>query len=435
MTSIRRRLLVWLLVGLSLATAVGAWAVYLRARAEARDLFDYQLRLMAGTFPYGGFSSAVAPPASTLGNDVVVVQIWDSDGARLYLSRPDSRPPRSSEIGFSTVHTASGDWRVYTALVGDNVVQVSQSTSLREELAAGIALRTMLPLVLLLPVLVMLILVTIGRGLKPLEDVAAAVRRRTADALDPLPEAPLPEEVRSLVGALNGLLARLGSALDLHRNFIADAAHELRTPLTALRLQIQLAERATDAAGRAAALAQLRGGAERATRLVEQLLALARSEPAAATLPMAPVELTELARQMVAELAPVAAEQGLDLGMSSSASAPVRVHGDAEALRVLLGNLIDNAIRYTPRGGSIDVEASMGGGTPTLAVVDDGPGIPPAERGRVFDRFYRLPAGGVTGSGLGLAIVRRIADRHGAVVELADGLRGRGLKVTVRFES
>jgi two-component system, OmpR family, sensor kinase len=431
MNSIRQRLAVWLLIGLSAATALGAWGVYVRARAEARDLFDYQMQLMAASFPDEGFGSASRAPGEAGSGDVVVVQIWDRNGTRLYLSRPGARPPQRAEIGFSDIKTPNGDWRVYSALVGNNVIQISQPMSVREELAAGMALRTMLPLLILLPLLIGIIWMTIGRSLKPVNDVAAAVAARSADALDPLPDQHLPQEVRPLVVALNGLLDRLGRSLDVQREFVADAAHELRTPLTALRLQIQLAERAATDAERAAAFERLKGGTERATRLVEQLLAMARSDPEAAERPFVEADLTTIARDTVAELAPIAESKNLDLGFSGNA--PVTVQGDPESLRVMLGNLVDNAIRYTLSGGIIDVAVAGNGGSASLTVADDGPGIPPEERERVFDRFYRRASTDTTGSGLGLAIVRRIAQRHGASVKLGDGLRARGLTVTVRF--
>lgn len=441
MTSIRQRLLWWLVIGLTAATAAGAWSVYVRARAEARDLFDYQMQLMARSFPDEGFGSLTRTPGASGSGDVVVVQIWDRNGVRLYQSRPGSRPPQRSELGFSTVSTPNGDWRVYTALAGDNnVIQVSQPTTLREELATGMALRTMLPMIILLPFLIAIIWWTIGRGLKPVDDVAAAVAARSADALDPLPERDLPREVQPLVSALNGLLERLGRSLDVQREFVADAAHELRTPLTALRLQIQLAERATTDEDRAAAFERLRGGTERATRLVEQLLAMARSDPEAAERKFTRVDLAALARDTVAELAPIAAARSIDLGFDDSGGADANVDGDADDLRMLMTNLVDNAIRYTPVGGTIDVTVSTSDRESTLQVTDNGPGIPVEDRERVFDRFYRRAStvggegsGDTTGSGLGLAIVRRIAQRHGASVELYDGVGGRGLGVRVRF--
>jgi two-component system OmpR family sensor kinase len=241
----------------------------------------------------------------------------------------------------------------------------------------------------------------------------------------------VPAEVKPLVAALNDLLARLGRALELQKSFIADAAHELRTPLTAVSLQIQIAERARTDDERAAAFAQLRAGADRAGRLVQQLLTLARSEPGAAERPLTTVDLTAIAREVVVEHAPIAEANGIELGLS--ADAPVTVAGDRDALRTLLANLVDNAVHYTPRGGTVDVGVTVKDGQACWIVTDTGPGIPVEEREHVFDRFYRRDIAGAGGSGLGLAIVQRVAQRHYATVDLADGLDGRGLAVTVRF--
>ncbi len=432
MNSIRRQLLLWLLVGLTAVTAAAAFAVYSRAQSEARDLFDYQLQLMAAAFPNEGFGSAVAPPLNEAKiGDVVVVQIWNESGVQIYLSRPGLPVPQSADIGFSTVTTPQGDWRIYSSVIGNNLVQVSQPTSARETLAAGLALRTMLPLLILLPVLFAMIWMIVGRGLRPLNEVALALGKRSADALEPLPVNGLPEEVKPLVAALNELLVRLGRALSLQRSFIADAAHELRTPLTAVKLQIQLAERTSTDSERAAAFTELKGGIERATRLIEQLLTLARSEPEAADRPLVTMNLTDVARQVVAERAAIAEAKRLDLGFSGNA--PILTMGDAEALRAMLGNLVDNAMYYTPSGGTVDVEVVAKDGKACLIVTDTGPGIPAEERERVFDRFYRGEAGSAPGSGLGLAIVRKIAQRHQAAVDLGVGAGGRGLKVTVCF--
>ena len=434
MTSIRQRLLTLLGIALTIATIAGAWSVYVRARAEARDLFDYQMQLMAQSFPDEGFGGSQAGgPGGAGSSDVVVVQIWDRNGARLWLSRPGSRPPQRSELGFSTVSTPAGNWRVYTALVGNNVIQVSQPTSMREELATGMALRTMMPMVVLLPFLLLILWWTIGRELKPVNEVAHAVAARSADALDPLPDNDVPDEIRPLILALNGLLDRLGRSLDIQREFVADAAHELRTPLTALRLQIQLAERATTDIERAVAFEQLKGGTDRATRLVEQLLAMARSDPGAAERKHGPVDLAVLARETVMDLAPIAATKSIDLGFDDRNATEPIVEGDADDLRMLLSNLVDNAIRYTPSNGTIDVGVRGDVREITLEVTDNGPGIPPEDRERVFDRFYRRALDDTTGSGLGLAIVRRIAQRHGATSALSEGPGGRGLKVTIRF--
>jgi two-component system, OmpR family, sensor kinase len=430
--SIRRELLTWLLLGIALAVAAAAVGTYWRARDEANSLFDYQLKEMAASLTDAPFAAVPAGAGAIgTGSDAMVVQIWDRNGVQLFLSQPHRVLPQNAQLGFTTVATDNGPWRVFSTLAAGQVVQIAQPMSARRELAASMALRTIVPLLAVLPFLAILIWFTIARGLKPLDKVAAAVARRSPALLEPLPERDLPREVQPLVGALNNLLSRLRHTLDAQRAFVADAAHELRTPLTAVHLQAQLAERASTEAERATALTELKGGLERATRLVEQLMTLAREEPGVADAPLTAVDLAALAREVVADLAPLAGAKGIDLGLSSTAASTVR--GDTEALRTLISNLVDNAIRYTPAGGNVDVAVSDAGDV-ALVVRDNGPGIPVEDRERVFDRFYRgSGARGVRGSGLGLAIVKRIAERHRAEVELGPGIDGSGLGVTVRF--
>lgn len=430
MTSIRQRLLIWLLLGLAIATAIGSWAVYTRARAQAREIFDFQLKQMATAFPIEGFGKKAVTSSDDTPSDVHV-RIWDRNGVELYSSHKGEGAPRSGELGFSRLDGDEGTWRVYSALVRDNIVQVAQPTSVREKLATDMAVRAMLPLVALFPALIALVWITVGRGLKPLMDLAEAMQLRSASALEPFPEARVPDEVRPLVLALNALLLRLEHAMRLQRSFIADAAHELRTPLTAVALQLHLARRAQSKTERTAAFAKLKGGIERASHLVQQLLALARAEPEAARLPPRPTDLSEVARRVVVEQASMAVEKGLDLGLSSSDGAVVMGH--PEALRVLLGNLVANAIQYTESGGRIDVETRHESGQILLIVSDSGRGIPPEERQRVFDRFYRQDRADSTRSGLGLAIVQKLVERYGASIELGDGPGAKGLRVTVRF--
>jgi two-component system, OmpR family, sensor kinase len=436
MTSIRHQLLVWLLGGLLAGVAVAAIGTYWRARDEANALFDHQLQEMVASLTDAPFAAAPAGPGSTTGADALVVQIWDRNGVQLYLSQPQRELPQHAQLGFTNLHTDSGDWRVFSAFAGGQVVQVAQPMRARRELATSMALHTIVPLLAVMPVLGILIWLIIARGLQPLERVATAVSRRSPTQMEPLVERNLPREVQPLVQALNGLLLRLGETLAAQRTFIADAAHELRTPLTAVHLQAQLAERATTDAERRKALADLKSGLERATRLSEQLLTLARAEPGVEGGEAAPqpIDLAALAREVIEELAPLAAHRGIDLGLSETGAASMR--GDREALRTLLSNLVDNALRYTGSGGRVDVATGPDGEGFALFVRDNGPGIAPAERARVFDRFYRgQPAGdaSVRGSGLGLAIVKRIADRHGATIELGPGIAGAGLGVSVRF--
>jgi two-component system OmpR family sensor kinase len=304
---------------------------------------------------------------------------------------------------------------------------------MRHRLARQAAVRTLTPFLLAVPLLAALLWLAITRSLKPLESVTNAVKARTATSLPPLPEQTAPQEVRPLIAALNDLLARLGHALEAQRNLIADAAHELRTPLTALRLQVQLAERATNAEERVAAFATLEQGLARAAHLVQQLLILAREDPSADERAMADVELGEIAADVVSRYSALAESRAIDLGLARR-DAELIVHGEREGLTALLSNLVDNALRYTQRGGRVDVSALRSTEGFVLEVTDNGPGIAPQERERVFDRFYRRADSDVPGSGLGLAIVRSIAQRHQAHVHLLSGPGGTGLSARVTFK-
>jgi len=428
MTSIRRNLLVWLLAALSAGLFAGAVGIYLQARADANELFDYHLRQVVASLPGRTFPAIIGHETAIL-EDGTVIQIWDQSGARLYFSHPQARLPERAELGFSTVNTSQGRWRVFSAIVGSNVVQAAQPMHARGQMAAGVALRSTLPFLILFPVLGIAIVFAVRHGLAPLDLLAAGVTTRSAQSLAPIQETGVPEEARGLVHALNGLLVRLGQALEGQRAFIADAAHELRTPLAALKLQMQLVGRAQDADERRAAQAELEAGLARAAHLVDQLLMLARQEPSA-PVPATQCALADIACAIVAARAPLALQAGIDLGVKRAA--PLILQGDPAALAVMLGNLVDNALRYTPSGGSIDVETYEEDSAIVLEVADSGPGIALDERERVFDRFYRVPGSPGIGSGLGLAIVKRIAQSHSATV-LLDERAGGGLRVRVRF--
>ncbi|WP_137925880.1 ATP-binding protein [Cupriavidus sp. 2SB] len=440
MRSIQRTLLWWLAAGLVAGIAVATALIYGQARQEANALFDYQMKQVAAALP-SQFSVPVMPPfgasdgasADLLHADEdVVIHIWDGSGRSLYLSHAQPVLPARAELGFSDARTESGEWRIYSVQLGPAVVQIAQPQSARRTLAAHMALRTVAPLLLLLPLLAWLIWLAVGRGLRPLREIATEVRARDANTLAPLAVRDMPDEIAPLSAALNQLLARLAHAIDTQRAFVADAAHALRTPLTALQLQAQLVERADSAEARQAAVGHLKQGLERLTHLVAQLLTLARQEPGAAPPPHEPVNLRTLAGEVVAHMSQAAIDRDIDLGLEESgAQGPVTIRGDADALRILLTNLVDNALHYIPRGGRVDVQVAHTAEGIELTVTDNGPGIPAAERARVFDRFYRVPDAPTGGSGLGLAIVAEVAQSHGARVALEDAAPG--LRVRVVF--
>jgi signal transduction histidine kinase len=270
----------------------------------------------------------------------------------------------------------------------------------------------------------------VSRGLSPLRDVAVEVQRRDVQSLAPIGTANLPGEIVPLVGELNRLLARLQDAFTVQRAFISDAAHELRSPLTALRLQLQLLDRAPDAGARMEARNRLGGAVERAIHLVEQLLTLARNEPPESIGEFGPVNLAVIAADGIKDTHDLALARNIDLGLEAPPNVPVR--GDREALRTLVRNLVDNAVRYTERHGTVQVRCQSTDTGAELEVSDTGPGISPGDRARVFDRFYRQSGSEQTGTGLGLAIVKAIAERHGATIKLGTAAAG-GLQVELSF--
>lgn len=440
MTSIRRRLLWRLLSGIgALLLAAGA-AVYVEIRDEVDELFDAQLQEAAHAFPQLEPSALTPVPGRASGAEedtedqplrglVVEVRRADAVGP-VYHSRRRALLPEQPTPGWSTVAIAGQPWRVFSVEQAGRRVEVGQPLAVRDEAAAEIAAQVLLPLAAALPVAGALIWFGIGRGLRPLECTAEEIRRRSHADLRPLPRNALPAELAPLADALDELMARLAAALAAQKNFVADAAHELQTPLTALRLQAQLLARAGTEAERAAALGELRAGIERAIHLVRQLLTLARQAPER-PLAQERVDLAALAQEAATAQASAAAARHIALGVSAQAMAAVI--GERESLRILLANLLDNALKYTPAGGRVTVSVAAHPGECTLVVEDSGAGIPETELARVCDRFYRIPGSAAPGSGLGLAIVSEIARRHGAELRLArsDGLGG--LRAAVRF--
>ena len=430
LSTLRSRLFALLAVlGAVTALAVGG-ATYFSVRAEADALFDYQLRQTALSLRDQG--SVAADEARALADPSFdyVVQIWSLQGLELYSSRPQglTEPlPARAVLGYSELRLGGQDWRVYSAATPLRVVQVAQPLAVRQKLAALAALRSVVPVGVALPLVAAAVWWLIGLSLAPVARVVQAAQSGGANALHALPTDGLPGEIAPLVEAFNGLLARLSTAFDAQRSFVADAAHELRTPLTALKLQLGLLRDSAPGEEQDAAIARLRGGIDRAVHLVEQLLALARAEPGAAAAPQA-LDLAELARQAVGDVQPLADRAGVTLTLA--APHPLPLQGDPQALRSAVRNLVDNAVKYGARTVRVSAGRSAHG-APLLCVDDDGPGIPLAQRERVFDRFQR-GQGQVEGSGLGLAIVRAAARQQGAEVRLADSPLG-GLRAEVAW--
>ena len=316
---------------------------------------------------------------------------------------------------------------------GALLIQVAERVTARDEFAREIFLRMVLPQGILILLAAIAVWYGVGRGLAPLSTLRREIENRSHRDLSALPEEQAPREVRPLIHAMNDLLARLGTAISTQQRFIADAAHQLRTPIAGLKTQTELALRQSQPGNVHDALRQLQTATEQSTRLVNQLLSLARAEPGAGREhAVGRLDLARLARDTTTEWVPRALARSIDLGYDGE-SAATWIEGDEFLVRDLLGNLLDNAIRYTQLGGQVTVRVAVGLNAVALSVEDNGPGIPELERERVFERFYRVLGTGTEGCGLGLAIVREIALSHGAEVTLGAAASGQGTVARVVF--
>lgn len=358
-------------------------------------------------------------------------QIWDASGRLLLHNASAPHTAFLAGSGIDTIAEQGKSWRTLALWHQKHgfQVRVFEDVQQRQHLAGGIMRRMLAPLLFALPGLALLIWLSIGRGLQPLQSLSAAIAARSADKLD-LITLNVPKEVQALVASLNGLLQRLAHSMTQERRFTADAAHELRTPLAAIKVQAEVALAAQDRQQRDQALHGIIEGINRTTRLSEQLLMLARLDHLAPESQQT-VDLAELARQCAGRHAGNALDKDIDL--SVSACAPSRVRGDPVLLEALIGNLIDNAIRYTQPQGCIEVGIEPAGKCMRLSVKDDGPGLSAQDKERVLHRFYRAEGSGASGSGLGLSIVERIAQVHRATLTLETGLQGKGLGVIILF--
>ena len=426
LASLRRRLMLFLSAAVCAAAVLQGLSSYRAALAEADQIFDYQMQQVAHSLG-GGLGGGVIHAEDEL---ELMVQAWSEQGLQVFQSAGQARLPARAVLGFTDVRGDDGHhYRVLSVLTGGQVVQVAQDLVVRQKLASRLALRTVLPIAVMLPLLMIVVGWVVSSSLAPVERVREQLAARRANDLAPVSATDLPAEVQPMVSEFNALLGRVKQSFEAQQHFVADAAHELRSPLTALKLQVQALQRATDDGVRATAQQRLSAGIDRASRLVEQLLLLARQETA--PLQMQPVDLGALLRQIMVEQTPAAQARAINLGLIRADA--VQVTGQSDALAILIRNLLENAIKYTPEGGRVDVSLSLN--PATLTIEDSGPGIPSEDRERVFDRFYRsadaaLSAGG---SGLGLAIVKSIAERHGARLRLGPSATLGGLRIDVEF--
>lgn len=453
-SSIRRQLLCWLLVPIMTLWVVGSIITYVLAIDFAESAYDSALldsgRAVASRLVFKGTKVSIdLPPAAQSvlkwnDKDDFYYQVLDADGN---LISGDASIPASDRHTFSAraryrdARIGSRDVRIvsFHVPVPDEpnrrvTVQVAETLNGIDELSDKVLLGVVLPQLALIALAALAVWFGVARGLRPLQEIKQALSDRSPSDLRPLPAESAPKEVKPLVLAINKLLFHVDDDREAQKRFLANAAHQLRTPLAGLKMQTELAERAATPEELQDALRNIRRSSDRAARLVQQLLTLAKVEPGRGVdLEKQPVDLNAIAKEATAGLVCQALPKSIDLGFEGGAEA-CTISGNAESIFELCTNLIDNAILYTQPGGRITVRVNNED-RPTLSVEDNGPGIPLQERERVFDRFYRPLGTGATGSGLGLSIVREIANQHGAGVQLTSGPDDVGTNAVVVFDN
>ncbi len=446
MSSIRKRLLFNLLTLFLFSWLTVAGFTYYQAEDEIEEVFDAQLAQTAGMIAELTLNQIKIKEGDATGlakavyghkyERKVSFQIWEGDRLLLH-SQSAPHDKLSSNLGFSDKLVNGTTWRVFGMQhrLSNYIVYAAEDYEVRDEMVSHIAEGVAIPLLWAVPLLGVLIWLGVGQGLLPLQRVALEVAQKSPQQLQPVESKDVPDEIVPLTTSLNDLLSRLHRAFEVEKRFTADASHELRTPLAAIRTQTQVALRATDAVERQKALMNVIQGVDQSAHLVDQMLTLARLEPEALSKNFTVVDVLVLSEEIIVELVPLATEQQIELSlMDRTERADQRmVKGYQPGLAILLRNLIDNAVRYTPGGGHVELSIFTVSGSCAVGVTDSGPGIPKDEQGRVFDRFYRQGSGESYGCGLGLSIVQRIARLHHAEIKLADNPNGKGLSVSVVF--
>ncbi|MBD9424308.1 sensor histidine kinase N-terminal domain-containing protein [Pseudomonas sp. PDM15] len=451
MSSMRRRTLALVLGLMLLGTLAMTLFNYFDSAHEIEEIYDAQLahsaRLLQGLMRtpvreeeraglYRAFNEALAQAGqrSKPGHPYeskLAFQVWNGAGQLLVRSAgaPQLQPPTAE--GFATLDLGTHKWRGF--LLRDTahglLIWTGERDDVLRELVTSIVRHTLYPTLLGSLLLAALLWWAIGWGLAPLRNMAEVIRARNADSLQPLQLEPLPSELAPMQAALNRLLGQIEELLGRERRFIADAAHELRTPLAVLRVHVQNATQARDEAERQQSLGYLLGGIDRATRVVNQLLTLARMEPLIERGEMAQVDVLALVRETLAELTPWVLKQGLELDLEAGED-DYHLNADPGSLGIALQNLVTNAVNHSPAGGRLHVRLTADAQRLLLQVEDQGPGIPAEDLERVFERFYSR--GTVQGAGLGLAIVQSIARRHAGQIRLRN-LDSGGLQASLEL--
>jgi two-component system OmpR family sensor kinase len=430
--SLRNQLVVALGLLVTVIGVIQGVSSYQLSKTGTSALLDMRL-VQVATRMRSGFAEGIPsnPARGTQDDRDVVVVVWKPDEALPFRTTdPSLRFPRDATPGFSGVTVNDEHWRVYTRLEPTMTIQVAQRSSVRHELTTETATLTVWPIAVLLPLVWILVALVVRHSLRQLTRLGDEVRAIDMGHLQPLPTVGVPTEIAPFIDSINTMIGRLADSIEKERKFIADAAHELRTPLTALQLQADnLAPRIHP--GNQERFQELRKGISRSGKLIAQLLRLARADAPVSGTPLTRVDLSEVVTGAVADVLPLAIARGLDIGAEEMLSAHVRaIETD---IGMAVKNLVSNAVRYTPDGGTIDLRMRRDGERVWIDVIDTGPGIDEALLPRVFDRFFRASRD-IEGSGLGLSIVKAIAARYGGEVTLRNRADGRsGIVASIGF--
>ena len=426
MRSLRRSALLWTTV---LLTGVGVLAFFISydtAREGTAEFLDGQLRqiaLNAGD----GVIGATPPSDDKDPEDELVIDVWNTKGGSVRRAA-GGLLPLLSQLGFGTIHARGESWRVYLARDARTTVEVGQRMVVREEIAQASAFEAGAPILATIPLAWLVIGLSLSRVLRPLAHVADTIASRGAESSEPIPLTDAPLEIMPLLQAMNGLATRLRGALDQQKRFVSDAAHELRTPLAALRIMVD--NLAAASSGQTCeAIDEMCRAIDRSSALVRQLLEMARVESTLATRQHEGTDVATLVTDCVADVVALADAKEINLSLSAQPIGELSARRDE--LKLLFGNLLENAIRYTEKGGTVDVSLKMNDTFAEVQILDSGCGVAEADLPHVFDRFFRAAPPEIEGSGLGLAIAEAVAKRYGFRIELSNREDRRGLRAIV----
>lgn len=428
--SLRQRLLVILGGSIVAAWLATAFFSYLDTRQLIDEMLDTQLMqsadlliILLDRLPQGDLAEPMLQQPDADANQMIAFRVQHGPvGTTGGTVGSSNFPTGRWQQGLRDAANDGQMWRVFGTSDGaGRRIEVALRQDVKGNFADLVAVHILHPLWIAIPLLAGLIWLSVGWGLRPLQDITSAVERRSPDDMQPLGVGAAPDEIRPLLEALNQLFGRIALLLDRERRFAADAAHELRTPLAAIKTHAQVARQERDPGKCALAIDGVIEGADRGTRLVEQLLVLSRLEQEAVIGPCETVNISDLVIECVASIAPKAATDGIDLGAADMLCGRAVVNGNADLLRIMLRNLLDNAVRYTLEGGEVTASVETVNQAVILRITDGGPGISSDLQQRVFDRFYRVAGSGQQGCGLGLSIVLRIAELHGGTVNFEGG--------------